>query len=60
MHCKVVTDWEHVKRQKWSQAKTTNERENRTGIAHTYRVGDLVLLLCNHSDLNRKLDRPTE
>jgi len=60
MHCKVVTDWEHVKQREWSQAKKSNDRENKSRIAHTYKVGDLVLLLRGRSDVNRKLDQPTE
>ena len=60
MHCRIVTDWGHVKRSKWSQAKKANEWENRARIAHKYSVGDLVLLLRHQHDVHRKLDQPTD
>ncbi len=42
---KVKIDWALVKKHQHNQALTNNKKENRTHCTHTYKVGDLVLVV---------------
>ena len=56
----VTADWEKIKLLKRASAITSNTRENNSRFNHTYHVGDKVLIILDHKEINGKMDRPTE
>ena len=59
---KIKIDWALLKKWQCDQALTNNKKDNRTGRTHTYKVGDLVLIVEKAYEQARtgKLSSPTE
>ena len=60
MQNRITADWERIKEKRMRAAVKSNARENSTRVAHTYEIGQLVLIVRNDKDVTRKLRQPTE
>ena len=59
---KAKIDWALIKKQRREQSAANNKKENRGRREHTYKVGDLVLIVEKPYERTRKgkLSSPTE
>ena len=60
MQNRITADWERIKEKRTRAAVKSNAHENSTRVAHTYEIGQLVLIVRNDKDVTRKLRQPTE
>ena len=57
---RVIVDWEAIKQKKRALREHNNIRENRSRIAHTYQVGDKVLITLKADEIKNKLQNRAE
>ena len=60
MQNRITADWERIKEKRTRAAVKSNARENSTRVAHTYEIGQLVLIVRNDKDVTHKLRQPAE
>ena len=56
----ITPNWEIIKEKRRRAVVKINTRENSTRVAHTYKVGQLILIVQNEDDVTGKLHHPTE
>ena len=56
----ITANWERIKEKRTRAAFKSNAHEKITRVAHTYKAGQLVLIVWNDKDITPKLRQPTE
>ena len=55
VHCKAMVDWNVIMSRYRSDQVRNNARENRTRIAHEYKVNDLLMVVTRSDERKGKL-----